>query len=53
MVGIIKQVTGRYSYGFCAIGVLGIIGGLMILAVRRVRSDAGTSHLPPAKASQA
>ena len=44
MVGIVKQVTGSYAMGFCLIGVLGILGGFLILAVRQRRPDATKSH---------
>ena len=44
MVGIVRQVTGSSPIGFCLIGVLGIIGGFLILAVSQRRPDATKSR---------
>jgi nitrate/nitrite transporter NarK len=39
MVGTLKQMTGNFTVAFSLIGVFGVIGRLLILAVRPVRPD--------------
>lgn len=39
MIGSLNQMTGNFTYAFSLIGVFGVIGGLLILAVRPVRAD--------------
>jgi sugar phosphate permease len=45
MIGWLKQVHGDFSLAFAVLGVLGAVGGLSVLAVRRPvgRSEAGAS----------
>jgi sugar phosphate permease len=43
MVGTLKQMTGNFTVAFSLIGVFGVIGGLLILAVRPVRPDVSKS----------
>ncbi|MDR3671569.1 MAG: MFS transporter [Holophaga sp.] len=37
MIGSLKQITGNFIWAFSAIGVLGVVGGLLILCIRPVR----------------
>jgi MFS family permease len=40
LVGSLNQMTGNFTYAFSLIGVLSVLGGLLILAVRPIRSYA-------------
>jgi sugar phosphate permease len=39
LVGRLKEITGDFSVAFTLLGVLGVVGGVVILAVRPVRAS--------------
>ena len=39
LVGRVKEMTGNFSLAFALLGVLGVVGGLVILAIRPVRTE--------------
>jgi sugar phosphate permease len=40
LIGSLNQITGNFTLAFTIIGVLSVLGGLVILAIRPVRSEA-------------
>jgi sugar phosphate permease len=42
LMGRMKEITGDFSMAFTVLGVLGVVGGLVILAVRPERGDAAS-----------
>ncbi|WP_213767425.1 hypothetical protein [Caballeronia sp. dw_19] len=40
LVGRLKEMTRNFSLVFALLGVLGVVGGLVILAIRPVRTEA-------------
>ena len=41
LVGLLNQMTGDFSLAFSLLGAFGLVGGLLIMAVRPVRAAAG------------
>jgi MFS family permease len=37
LIGSLKQYTGNFIWAFSIIGLLGVVGGILILSIRKVK----------------